>query len=96
MLHASLHGPTHGMSIGSAIFAGLTSVTDRQTTLRDRLVTIGHIYDARSTAMPPNNNLHICDAVVVTAAIAIVQPVHLIKRTQRQVTANPYSKPTDL
>jgi len=44
----------NGILIGAAVFAGLTSVTDRQTTLLGR-VTIGRIY-VRSTAMQPNNN----------------------------------------
>jgi len=57
-------GPTqvlnpNGISIGSAIFAGLTTVTDRRTDSRPtdhatRLVTIGRIY-VSSTAMRPNN-----------------------------------------
>jgi len=53
--------PQHnnGISIGSAVFAGLTSVADRQTDrLTDnatRFVTVGRIY-VRSTAMRPNNN----------------------------------------
>jgi len=34
----------NGISIGSAIFAGLTSVTDRPTDHATRLVTIDHIY----------------------------------------------------
>ena len=41
----------NGISIGSAVFAGLTSVTNRQTYTRS--VTIGRIY-VRSTAMRPN------------------------------------------
>jgi len=47
-----------GISIGSAVFAALTMVTDRpsdrQTTFT-RFVTIGRIY-VRSTAMRPNSN----------------------------------------
>jgi len=47
------------ISIGSAVFAGLTTVTDRQTdrqtTLATRSATIGHIY-VGSTAIWPNNN----------------------------------------
>jgi len=51
-------GPTpvlnpNSISIVSAVFAGLTSVTDRQTTLLPS-VTIGCIYIC-STAMQPNN-----------------------------------------
>jgi len=61
-------GPTQdrnptGISIGSAVFAGLTTVTDRLTVRQTdsptdcatRSVTIGHIY-VLSTAMRPNNN----------------------------------------
>ena len=59
-------GPTrvlnpNGISIGSAVFAGLASVTDGRTdgpTDRPRYsvgITTGHIY-VRSTAMRPNNN----------------------------------------
>jgi len=58
-------GPTrvlnpNGISIDAAVFAGLTSVTDRQTDRptdhATQAVTIGHIY-VRSTAMRPNNNV---------------------------------------
>jgi len=54
----------NGISIGSAVCAGLTSVTDRQTDRqtdrpsvhRTRSITIGRIYvSIRSTAMRPNN-----------------------------------------
>jgi len=48
------HNP-NGISIGSAFFAGLTSVTGRQTDHATRSVTIGHIY-LRSTAIRPNND----------------------------------------
>ena len=53
-------GPTrgfnpNGISIGSAVFAGLTIVTDRQTDHASRSVTIGRIC-VRSTAMRLNNN----------------------------------------
>jgi len=52
-------GPTqvinpNGISIGSAVFAGLTSVTDRQTDHATRSLTIDRIY-VRSTAMWSNN-----------------------------------------
>jgi len=52
-------GPTrvldpNGISIGSAVFAGLTSVTDRPTDHVMRSVTIGRIYVC-STLMWPNN-----------------------------------------
>jgi len=45
----------NGISIGAAVFAGLTSVTDRPTDHATRSVTIDYIY-IRSTAMRPNNN----------------------------------------
>jgi len=53
---------TNGISIGAAVFAGLTSVTnrstdrltDRPTDHATRSVTTGRIY-IRSTAMRPNN-----------------------------------------
>ena len=44
----------NGISIGAAVFAGLTSVTDRRTDHTTRSVTIGRIY-LRSTVMWPNN-----------------------------------------
>jgi len=52
-------GPTrvlhpNSISIGSAIFAGLTSVTDRETDHATCSVTISRIY-VHSTAMWPNN-----------------------------------------
>jgi len=52
-------GPTqvlnpNGSSIGAAVFAGITSVTDRPTDHATRSVRIGRIY-VRSTAMRPNN-----------------------------------------
>jgi len=54
-------GPTrvlnsNSISISSALFAGLTSVTDRQTDHATRSVAIGRIY-VRSTAMQTNNQL---------------------------------------
>ena len=58
-MHGSLGPPLvlnlNGISIGSAIFAELTTVTERQTKHATRSVAIGHIY-VRSTAMHPNNN----------------------------------------
>ena len=53
-------GPTqllnpNGISVGAAVFAGLTSVTDRPTDHATRLVRIGRIY-VRSTVMRPNKN----------------------------------------
>ena len=42
------------ISIGAAVFAGLTSVTDRPTDHTTRSVTIGSIY-VHSIAMRPNN-----------------------------------------
>ena len=44
----------NGISIGSAFFAGLTTVTDRQTDRATRSVTAGCIYvRSRPTAMRP-------------------------------------------
>jgi len=48
--HTQVLNP-NGSSIGAAVFAGLTSVTDRPR----YSVTIGRVY-VRSTAMRPNNN----------------------------------------
>jgi len=53
-------GPTqvlnpNGISIGSAVFAGLTNVTDRQTDHATQSLTIDRIY-VPSTAMRSNNN----------------------------------------
>jgi len=45
----------NGISIGSAVFVGLTSVTDRQTDHATQSVTIDRIY-VRSTAIQSNNN----------------------------------------
>jgi len=54
LVRTRVHNP-NGISIGSAVFAGLTSVTDRPTDHATRSVTIGRIH-VRSTAMRPNNN----------------------------------------
>jgi len=56
-------GPTqvlnpNGSSNGAAVFAGLTSVTDRQTDRQTRYSVTSRIY-VRSTAMRPNNMVHI-------------------------------------
>jgi len=53
-------GPTrvlnpNGISIGSAVFAGLISVTDRPTDPGTRSVTVGRIY-VQSTVMRPKNS----------------------------------------
>ena len=45
----------NSISIGAAIFAGLTSVTDSATDHTTRFVTVGRIY-VRTTAMRHNNN----------------------------------------
>jgi len=93
--------------IRSAVFVGLTTVTDRQTdrpTDHDatRSVTIGHAmvrpYSVRSTRMRPyNNTTMMYGSVIMTIAIARVHPVHLMNTyTERRVTANPKIKPTDL
>jgi len=55
------NGHTHvlnpnGISIGSAVFAGFTSVTNRPTDHASPSVTIGRIY-VRSTAMRSKNIL---------------------------------------
>ena len=68
---------SNGISIGSAIFAGLTSVTDRLTDHATQSVKIGHIY-IRSTAVRPDNNNNVYSAVIMTIAIARVHPVHLV------------------
>jgi len=57
-------GPTQvlnpkGSSIGAAVFAGLSSVTDRPTDHATWSVRIGRIY-VRSTAMRPNNGCLHC------------------------------------
>jgi len=55
---------SNGISIGSAVFAGLICVTDRQTDHTTRSVIIGCIY-VHSTAMRPNsNNYYIISAVL--------------------------------
>jgi len=56
--HPSLN--PNGISIGSAVFAGLTSVKDGLTDHTAWSVTIGRIY-VHGTAMWPNNNN--CDYV---------------------------------
>jgi len=55
---------SNGISIGSAVFAGLTSrQTDRQTDHGTPSVSIGRIY-VRCAAMRPNNtNKHVYGAV---------------------------------
>ena len=45
---------TNGISIGSAVFAGLTSVTDRPTDRQTTQLTVDRIY-VRSTVMRSNN-----------------------------------------
>jgi len=74
-------GPTrlstpNGISIGSAVFARLTIVTDRQTDHVTPSVTIGCIC-VHSTAMRPNNNANVNVYVMVTmiTAIAVSHPV---------------------
>jgi len=47
----------NGTSISSAVFAGLTIVTDRQTDHATPSVTIGLIYE-RITAMAPKNYMN--------------------------------------
>jgi len=58
LIHGSPGPPVfnpNGSSIGAAILAGLTSVTDRPTDHATQSVRIGRIY-VRSTAIRPNNN----------------------------------------
>jgi len=66
-------GPTrvlnpNGISIGAAVFGGLTSVTDRQTDRQihaTRSVTIGRIY-VSSTVMRPNKKVDVfCRTVCI-------------------------------
>jgi len=53
---------SNGIWIGSAIFAGLTVVTGRQTNHDTRSVTIARICVYRpSTVMRPNNTMSYCD-----------------------------------
>jgi len=87
----------NGISIGLAIFARLTTVTDRQTDHATRSVTIGRIY-VRSTAMRSNNtNVNVYGAVIMNIAIAGVLSVHLTNTwTDHQMAANPQTKPPDL
>ena len=67
-------GQPKGHPISSAVFAGLTTVTDKQTdhtSDTSRSVTIGHIY-VRSTAMWPNNirdNVYSNVSITVTAKV---------------------------
>ena len=60
LIHGSLGPPRvhnrNGISIGSAVFAGLTTVTDRQTDHATRSVTIGRIY-VHSTVMWSRNEV---------------------------------------
>jgi len=61
----------NGISIGAAVFAGLTSVTDRPTDHGTRLVTIGHFY-VRGAAMQPNNHGLRGSASLVLTATGLV------------------------
>ena len=69
----------NGISIGAAVFAGLTSVTDRQAADRPtdhatRSVTIGRIYvRLRSTAMRPNDGGAVVCTTVVTARSPVIR-----------------------
>jgi len=68
-------GPTqllnpNGISIGSAVFAGLTSVTDRPTDHATRSVTIDRIY-VRSTAMRSNNNILTANDMLIYKAKSV-------------------------
>ena len=63
------HNP-NGITIGSAVFAGLSSVTDRRTDHATQSVTVGHIY-VRSAAMHLiiTNRLNVTDNGRVLKAI---------------------------
>jgi len=70
-------GPTqvlnpNSISIGAAVFAELTRMTDRQTDRATRSVTIGRIYVC-STAIQPNNNDNISDNVC--GAVIMARPL---------------------
>jgi len=54
---ASKSSTQNGISIGSAVFAGLTSVTDRPTDHDTRSLTTGRIYVHVVPTMRPNNNI---------------------------------------
>ena len=61
----------NGISIRSLVFAGLTSVTDRQTTLLGRSVTVGRIY-VHSTVMWPSNMAVATFEAPIEAAASVV------------------------
>ena len=66
------HNP-NGILIGSAVFAGLITVTDRQTDHATRSVTIGRIY-VRSAAMRLNNVVHRSGRTSVTSYKLLNRP----------------------
>ena len=74
LIHDSLGPPEflnpNGISIGSAVFVGLTSVTDRSTDHATWSVTTGRIY-VRSTAMRPTNTISQNHKVAVPAVATI-------------------------
>jgi len=86
-IHGSLVHPSplsKRHSIASAVFAGLTSVTDQQTNQATRLVIIGRIY-VHSTvrAMRPNNNkLIVCTSV---------SHAHVIRSSQARAKDRKYA-----
>ena len=74
---APVHNP-NCISIGSAVFAGLTCVTDRPTDHATRWVTIGCIY-VRSTAMRPNNKRQWSLQFEITRRRRRLATTHIIK-----------------
>jgi len=73
----------NGNSIGSAVFAGLTGVTDRPTDHATWSVTIDRIYVRGKLRcgliITVITTISVYGDVVVTIAIARVQPVYLMK-----------------
>jgi len=86
----------NGISIGSAVFAGFTSVTDkrtdRQTDRATRSVTVGRIYVCSSTTMRPNNNHYniindddVCVSVVSSdESQSVIIAVHCVPKGRHQ------------
>jgi len=86
-------GPTrvlnpNGIAIGAAIFAGITSVTDRQTDgPRYRSVTTGHIY-IRSTATRPKRELGGLSEWEKAEVKCIIPLVGIRKGVQQKLSIN--------
>ena len=94
-------GPTQvlnpsGFSIGSAVSAGLTSVTDQQTDQQTdkltnhatRSVTIGCIY-VRSTVIRPNNNILLL-SFCLTLTNILSQSYSRLGELQQKVTGEDF------